>query len=77
MRCILNIEGDKPGRTVTVAAEQGRVTLEVGGVISGMEWTWLTAEEARTIAGWLGAAAAEASQESAEQHMEAPSLPTE
>jgi hypothetical protein len=59
-------ESDKPGRFVTVTAEEysvaGRliITLSLAGTMSDDAWTWLTPDEARKIARSLERAALDA-----------------
>jgi hypothetical protein len=60
------MESDKPGRFVTVTAEEygaaGRliITLSLAGTRSDDAWTWLTPNEARKIAWSLERAASDA-----------------
>jgi hypothetical protein len=60
------LESDKPGRFVTVTAEEysfaGRliITLSLAGTMSDDAWTWLTPDEARKIAWSLERAASDA-----------------
>jgi hypothetical protein len=60
------VESDKPGRYVTVSAEEygdaGRliITLSLAGTMGDDAWTWLTPDEARKIAWSLERAASDA-----------------